>query len=136
MKQILILLAILFIAGCEEVQLEENTQTTELIPHFSLSTGKDLYHSNEMMNISFDINSEMKENITVRVYGIHASRNRLDMSKEVELVPGENTVEFDYMTPSCTGCAGIKPGTYKINAEFSKDGEVLGSMSKDIEIRQ
>lgn len=133
--RLIILFIILFITGCENLQIQE-LKTYELEPYFSLSTDKELYHSDEMMNITFSIDSEIKNNITVRIYGIYASRNRLDMKKDVQLIPGDNEIIFNYMTPKCTGCLGINPGTYEINAEFYKDGKTVGSVKKDIEVRQ
>ncbi|MBW2991722.1 hypothetical protein KY345_00710 [Candidatus Woesearchaeota archaeon] len=139
MKQILFILLAIFLVGCQETELDIQEVSEETPPqaNLELTTDKDLYHSNEMMNINVNIATDMQaDNVSVRVYGIYASRNRLDMSKNLDLNIGSNDAVFEFKTPSCNTCSGIRAGTYEINAEISKDGEVIGKTSKEIEIRQ
>lgn len=128
MKKIIIFLFLLFVIGC----------TTEFITSsITLTTDKNLYHSNEVMKITANINSPVElNNATIRFYGIYASRYRLDKTKTVNLQKGQNIVTLEYNAPSCFGCSGIKPGTYKINADIIHNKETLANSSVDIEIRQ
>lgn len=106
------------------------------IKSVSLLTDKDVYYSNELMNITVIIDSEnIIENVDVRVYGINARRNRLDKTEKVGIKEGLNTVNFLYKTPSCYGCAGISPGIYKINAEVKYDNKTINKI-KEVEIRK
>jgi hypothetical protein len=103
----------------------------------SLSTDKELYHSNELMNITVEVNSpEELKNARIRVYGIYSGRYRLNEEKEVDLEIGKNNISFLYKTPRCYGCAGISPGVYEINAELEYDGEIKINETKSVEIRQ
>jgi hypothetical protein len=138
---ILILILVLFTVGCEQAELQEEISTAEaqetLNANIELATDKELYHSNEMMNINVDISADKEEeNITVKVYGIYASRNRLDLTKNTALSQGDNNIAFEYKTPSCNTCSGIKAGRYQITADILKDGSKIASVSKNIDIEQ
>jgi hypothetical protein len=88
------------------------------------------------MNISVSINANKPvENVSVKVYGIYASRNRIELSKTIKLEPGNNIVEFDFRTPSCNRCSGISPGNYSITAEAEYSGTTIKE-TKQIEIQQ
>ena len=69
---------------------------------------KQLYHSNELMNITLKVYSpdDMKD-IEIRVYGIEDRQNRhkLDITKKINLTKGTNTLSLSHTTPSCFGCA-------------------------------
>ena len=138
MKKIIFLVLVLFILGCEIEDVDVNEPITiASIDSVSLSLDKDLYHSGEIIHMGATINSEVAlENVSIRFYGIEASRYRLDITEITDLKLGENTVVFDYKAPSCYGCAGIRPGTYQISADVIYDEEVLSTSTVDIEIRQ
>jgi len=138
MKKILLFLVLIFVIGCQvEGNLVSEPATVPSVDSVSLMLDKDLYHSGEIIHIDANVNSEMVlNNVTVRFYGIHASRYRLDNSQIVDLDVGDNKVVLDYKAPPCYGCAGIKPGTYYIKADVIYQEEVLGTASVDIEIRQ
>ncbi|RLI91540.1 MAG: hypothetical protein DRO89_03775 [Candidatus Altiarchaeales archaeon] len=103
----------------------------------SLSTDKETYRSNELMNITVTINSSSKlSDVNVRVYGINARHYRLDKTEKMDLNVGTNTVTFSYKTPRCYGCAGITPGIYQINADLSYNNNVIASTTVDVEIKQ
>lgn len=156
MKQIIfVLIIVLFLAGCEETSLNQQTidvraeeeimekteqitvENTEPEISIALSTDKELYHSNEIMKVTVDIECNIQvRNATLRVYGIHASRYRLDKNQAVNLEPGNNTVVIDYKTPSCNRCSGIRPGTYEVSAELSYGGIGAAKATKNIEIQQ
>ena len=113
-----------------------NESTTELAT-LELSTDKEIYHSNELMNITLVINSSNDiEDVTLRVYGINARYYRLDETRRINMETGTNTVEFTYKTPRCYGCAGIIPGTYQINADLTYNNETIANITKDIGIEQ
>lgn len=102
----------------------------------NLTTDKDLYHSNEIIKVTADIDSPVQlNNVSVRFYGIYSRRYRLDQTKIVDLNKGDNIITLDYQAPKCYGCAGIKPGTYKINADIIYNEETLTNTSVDIELR-
>lgn len=128
MKKYLLVL-LLFVIGCETAQLLS-------VGEITLTTDKELYHSGEIIHITANVNSPIiLDNATIRFYGIHSRRYRLDQTKTVDLHEGENTITLDYQAPRCYGCAGIKPGTYKISADCMHNGQTLANTSVDIEIR-
>ena len=88
----------------------------------SFTTDKELYHSNEPMNITLEISSSNKiDNVTVKVFGIKDRRNnhRINSLEIVNLNSGINTFTYSYTTPSCYGCAGISTGEHDITAIVS-----------------
>lgn len=139
MKRILFLVLVLFLIGCETQAQVQNSEPiiAPSVDKINLKIDKDLYHSGENIHIDARIDSEMAlNNVSVRFYGIYASRYRLDQTKKADLNVGENLVSLDYKAPACYGCAGIKPGTYKISADVIYGNETLVSSSVDVEIRQ
>jgi hypothetical protein len=103
----------------------------------NFSTDKQLYHSREKMKINAILLSEGEmENVRVKVFGIKRGNSyKLSQEKVVNLTKGKNEIEFSYVTPSCYGCAGIKPGKYDLTLEvFYKDKLILNSTCK-IEIQ-
>lgn len=102
-----------------------------------LSTDKETYHSNELMNITATINSSDEvRGVDIRVYGINAGFHRLDKTGGINLDQGVNTRTFTYKTPRCYGCAGISPGTYRINAELVYNGEIIASSTIEVGIEK
>ena len=88
----------------------------------SFSTDKEVYHSNEPMNITLGISSSDKiDNVTVNVFGIKDRGNnyRINKLETVNLTSGINTFTYSYTTPSCYGCAGIDAGIHEITAIIS-----------------
>jgi len=136
-KLLLTFILVLFLAGCQETK--EATYTTEQgsAVGVSLSTEKELYHSNEMMKIHVDmLASNFINGAELRVYGIYAGSYRLDYKRSVDLEKGSNEADIEYRTPSCNTCSGIKAGNYDIIAELTKNGNIIGKSTKRIEIQQ
>ena len=132
--------------GINEVCCENNTCNPSLVCieskcmnfNINISTDKELYISREISNITVTIeSSDDLNNVTLKVYGIYAkSRYYLDTANAVNLTSGTNVNNIIYNLPSCTGCAGISPGTYKIYAETIYNSTTISNSTKDIEIRQ
>lgn len=100
---------------------------------------KDLYHSNEVMNISISVSARgSPENATIRLSGIEDRYGDLRLEKElpVTLSPGPNTVMFDYQLPSCSHCSGIDPGIYLIEVELIRNGTVLSNATRTVQLEQ
>ncbi|MEA3255524.1 MAG: hypothetical protein U9Q22_06785 [Candidatus Altiarchaeota archaeon] len=115
------------------------TSTTTVISNLEmgiiLSTDKETYHSNELMNITATINSSDEvRGVDIRVYGINAGFHRLNKTGGMNLDQGVNTRTVTYRTPRCYGCAGITPGTYMINADLVYNDKVVASSTIDVEI--
>lgn len=105
----------------------------------SLSIDKELYHSNEVMKIAISVSARGQgQNATIRLYGIKDSDGDIRLEKElpVTLVPGPNTVMYDYQLPPCSSCAGLAPGTYQIEAELVRNGTILSNASRSVQIEQ
>ncbi|MBD3248905.1 hypothetical protein GF336_02560 [Candidatus Woesearchaeota archaeon] len=132
MKKIFLIFLFFLPIGCTDVELVNPD-----ISSITLSTDKNLYHSDELMNITASIQSNIEsENLILRIYGIYSGRNRLDSSKTINLKKGMNMESIQYKTPRCTGCAGIRPGTYQINAQLKYNNTLIANASKDIDIAQ
>jgi len=121
--------------GCREGKCMDNKCTKVKM---NISTDKELYRSKQTANITLSIDSsEEIGNVTVKVYGINA-RGRYHLNNEVNmnLTAGENIKSITYQMPSCTGCAGISPGTYNIRGEIIYNSEIIANATKNIEIQQ
>jgi len=121
--------------GCKSGKCVEN-KCVEI--KAGISTDKKLYQSKQVANITLSINSSEKlNNVTAKVYGISArGKYYLNTQVKMNLSAGENIKSITYNMPSCTGCAGIRPGTYKINCDVLYNNEIIGAAEKDIDIKQ
>jgi asparagine N-glycosylation enzyme membrane subunit Stt3 len=105
----------------------------------SVSTDKDLYHSNEVMKIVISLQSPGEgQNATVVIKGIE-DRNgkmRLEHTLAVPASPGPAVLIYDYNLPSCSHCAGLDEGTYQFDVAIVKDGAVLSNKTHSVQIAQ
>ncbi len=105
----------------------------------SVSTDKDLYHSNEVMKISIDITSSgTLDNTLVRIEGIEDRYGNLRLTREIaaNLSPGTNQFSEDFRLPSCSHCAGLDAGTYFVNVTLEKEGVIMDTVSRQVQIEQ
>ncbi len=85
-----------------------------------LKSERNLYHSQEIMWLNLTVESETGGLAQVWAHGIEARlTERLRIRQNQTLKPGINEIMLKYPTPSCTGCAGIKPGNYTVTAEVT-----------------
>ncbi len=152
-KEVLVwMLLIVLLSGCIEKGPEMTTTTTQGIVETTttlavvlpqrdfevlLSLDKEVYYSNEEMNISVKVlSSEEVEGARINLLGIYSTRERLNRKRIVELQEGENEFYFSYTTPRCYGCAGISQGFYNITSELEYMGKVRASSTLEVEIRE
>ena len=105
----------------------------------SVSTDRDLYHSNEVMHITIGVNAAGNMgNSTLDINGI-TDRNgniRLTHEMEAQLSPGPAILTYDYQLPPCSHCAGLDPGMYEFNVTLVQDGVELSRMAHSVDIEQ
>ncbi len=91
--------------------------------HFilSISTEKNVYHSNESLKVHVDFNSTKAGRAQLQVEGIKNSFGRAMVSgtRDVILKIGDNGFEFNFITPSCEECSAVSPGEHYLNATVS-----------------
>jgi hypothetical protein len=100
-------------------------------------TNKEIYSSREELNAEIIVKSNLDfDNIVVRFYGISVySRYYIQDEKEIFLVKGENNINFNVITPSCTsGCGGVYPGPYDLFIDIFVDNEKVSNTNKIIEL--
>jgi hypothetical protein len=105
----------------------------------SVSTDKELYHSNEVMHISVDVTSSgTMNNATLLITGIEDryGDTRLMHTIAANLSPGTNRLTYDYQLPPCSHCAGLDPGDYEFNITLERDGMILDYTNHTIRIEQ
>jgi len=96
----------------------------------SLSTDKDIYHSNDEMAIVLSVYSpESISDVLVEVSGVKSRRGVyfVSLSNKTNLIAGENEMTFIKKLPSCSPCAGIGVGTYFINVSVAYGDEVVNA---------
>lgn len=105
----------------------------------TVTTDKDLYHSNEKMNITITVNSAGNmDNTTARIEGIRDDSGKLRISHEMpaNLSAGPNVIFYEYKLPSCSHCSGIEEGTYEVNVTLIRNGVPVSNMTRSVELRQ
>lgn len=143
MKKLLLLTLIILLSGCLSSQTTITTTTTSSTlasnPTLTVSvkTDKELYHSGQEMIVTVSVDSQANlDGALLNVHGINSKYDRLNKEQNVSVSMGTNTYNVTYTTPSCTGCAGILPGTYTVNASISWNQQLLGSALTQVEIQQ
>lgn len=110
----------------QEVPVESTDLNAEII--LSVSTDKNEYGSHEEVIITVTANAfESVEGVTVKVWGITPySKNYIESEKTVDLIEGENLIDFVATTPYCTaGCGGVYPGPYDLHASIELNGKEI-----------
>ena len=105
----------------------------------SVTTDKDVYHSNEVMKISIDVTSSGKlDNTLLKIEGIEDRYGNYRLSREIaaNLSPGTNQFSEEFRLPSCSHCAGLDAGTYFVNVTIEKDGMIMDMASRQVQIEQ
>ena len=105
----------------------------------AVSTDKDLYHSNEHMNITFMVNSAGNmDNTTARIEGIRDEDGKLRIKHDMpaNLTAGPNVLFYSYKLPSCSECSGLGEGTYQVNVTLIRNGVPVSNMTRSVELRQ
>jgi hypothetical protein len=105
----------------------------------AVTTDKELYHSNEVMNIVISVTTAGNlDNTTVRIEGISDRHGRMRLSHEIpaNLSAGPATFIYDYQLPSCSSCAGLDPGLYQVNISLVKNGVIISNMTRNVQIEQ
>ncbi|MBN1455435.1 MAG: rhodanese-like domain-containing protein [Methanomicrobia archaeon] len=93
-----------------------------------LSTDKDVYSAREEVDIFLSIYTPANlSTAEVKVTGVKSSKGvyYVSYSSKTALQAGENTITFTKTLPSCSNCAGIKQGTYFIDAAVTYGNETV-----------
>ena len=105
----------------------------------SVNTDKELYHSNNVMNITVAVTSPKTiDNVTLNITGIEDRYGDMRLSHQIQvnLSPGTNTLTYDYQLPPCSKCAGIDPGNYSFNVTLEQGGTILDQTNYSIQLEQ
>ena len=105
----------------------------------SVSTDRDLYHSNEVMHIVIGVNSAGNiGNTSLNINGIIDRNGNTRLTHEIEapLSPGPAVLTYDYQLPPCSHCAGLDPGMYEFNVTLVHDGVEISRMAHSVDIEQ
>ncbi|PKP52051.1 MAG: hypothetical protein CVT90_02810 [Candidatus Altiarchaeales archaeon HGW-Altiarchaeales-3] len=112
-------------ANAETVTGAENAATEpSFMKILNITTDKEKYTANEIINFSVIIESEKQvNNVSLNVNGIKSRKNTylLDQTKNINLTKGITMVDFTVTAPTCThGCGAMYyPDNYNIDAKLS-----------------
>ena len=105
----------------------------------SVTTDKNLYHSNEVMMMTIMIISpDFRGDTLVKIEGIQDRHGQTRLSHLIpaNLTPGSNVFLYNYNLPACSRCAGLDPGSYPVNVTLEKAGTILSTMSISVNLEQ
>ena len=106
----------------------------------TVTTDKDLYHSNEVMKITIAINASpaLPDNTTIRIEGIKDRFGKMRLSREMpaNITASQAIYTYDYKLPACSSCTGLTAGTYEINVTLNRNGAILSAMNRSVELKQ
>ncbi len=104
-----------FAIGC--LESSENDGSIVL----SISTEKDVYRSNETLNVHINVNSTAEGKATLMAAGIKNSfgREMVSETRDILLKKGEEGFDFVFTTPSCEECSAVSPGLHYLNASLT-----------------
>jgi hypothetical protein len=106
---------------------------------FSVTTDKELYHSNDVMMMKILVNSTgFTTDTSLKIEGITDSygQTRLSHIMRANLTPGPNIFLYDYHLPSCSKCSGLNPGIYPLSITLERNGTILSNMSISVNLEQ
>jgi hypothetical protein len=106
---------------------------------YSVTTDRDLYHSNDVMMMKILVNSTgFTTDTSLKIEGITDSygQTRLSHIMRANLTPGPNIFMYDYHLPSCSKCSGLNPGSYPISVTLDKNGTIISNMSITVNLEQ
>jgi len=98
----------------------------------SITTDKEIYHSNETLKAHVDFNSPDTGKGKIQVAGIRNEFDRalVNETREVDVNKGYNGFDFEFTTPSCEECSALKPGVYPVNATAFLGGKTFEAYRK------
>ncbi|VVB96309.1 putative Thioredoxin [uncultured archaeon] len=101
-------------------------------PILSISTEKEIYHSNETLQIQLDFNSPDNGKGEIQVSGIKNAFDRpsINEKRDVVIVKGSNRFDFEFKTPSCEECSAIEPGIHYVNTSVIFAGKTYEGFKK------
>ncbi len=104
-----------FAIGC--LESSENDGSIVL----SISTEKDVYRSNETLNVHINVNSTAEGKATLTAAGIKNSfgREMVSETRDILLKKGEEGFDFVFTTPSCEECSAVSPGLHYLNVSLT-----------------
>ncbi len=106
---------------------------------YSVTTDKDLYHSNDVMMMKILVNSTgFTTDTSLKIEGITDTYGQVRLSHimPANLTPGPNIFLYDYHLPSCSKCSGLDPGNYPINITLERNGTVISNISIAVNLEQ
>jgi hypothetical protein len=127
---------LIVVAAAAVVTLSSGIARADIL---SVTTDKDLYHSNDVMKIAVDVTSSGNlDNTLLKIEGIEDRYGNLRLTREIaaNLSPGTNQFTEDFRLPSCSHCAGLDAGTYFVNVTIEKDGVIMDMVSRQVRIEQ
>jgi hypothetical protein len=105
----------------------------------SVTTDRDLYHSNDVMMMKILVNSTgFTTDTSLKIEGIKDTygQTRLSHIMNANLTPGPNLFLYDYHLPTCSKCSGLDPGNYPIDVTLEKNGTVISNLSITVHLEQ
>jgi len=119
--------------GCE---FDDCPEADNVWARMSIFPDRYSYRSGETAIVTLEVSSARSADAVVNIW---SSSNTgvmfIDESREVQLKPGSNDVEFSILMPFCTsGCGGVFPGLYTLNASVESGGKVVAVSETTIEL--
>jgi len=114
------------------------TSTTQISVEIKVATDETVYSSHQTMDIEVEVKSELNiGGAALRVYGLERRGYFfLDQKKPIVISSGDNLFEFEYTTPACSACSGLRAGDYYVKAEIEYIGQIIGVGNTSIRIKQ
>ncbi|MCZ7400380.1 MAG: sulfite exporter TauE/SafE family protein [Candidatus Methanoperedens sp.] len=93
----------------------------------TIFTGKDVYQSNETLEIRVFFNSPDDGDGKIQVSGIKNAFGRalISETRDIAFRKGANFFNFEFTTPSCEACSALSPGVYAVNATINIGGKTF-----------
>lgn len=133
LKSIIIVLIIIIL-----LIIINNSNNKDLIEITEFETDKNNYKSQETIIVTLNVFSpEDIEQTKIKLTGIRPYNYAyIDSSKRINLKKGDNKIVFEEKAPYCTsGCGGVFPGPYDLEAGIFINQTLITSEQKTITLR-
>jgi cytochrome c biogenesis protein CcdA len=97
-----------------------------------ITTSRDVYKSNETMEVHLEYSSLKDTDALIQVFGIENAFGQpfIRETKNTKVQKGINEFDFEFKTPACGECSALDPGDYFLNATINVGSKTFETYKK------
>ncbi|MBE0522758.1 MAG: cytochrome c biogenesis protein [Methanosarcinales archaeon] len=116
------------------VYQNSSIEADSIDPILIITTSRDVYYSNETMEVRVEYSSLKDTDALIKVSAIENAFGQpfIGETKKTKIYKGINVFDFEFNTPSCGECSALDPGEYFLNATINIESNSFETYKKII----